>query len=171
MTIKLGRGEDLYESLKLRTIADAPPASSSSTTGSGVVQNKIYVWHATGAPLEIFEPTETGLGDALTAAATGDAVWIPSLEIILLAAIAIPSGVAVQGLNQHNSILRFTTPNGAMIVMADRAILSNLTVWCNDSANQVTAIDARCALGLVDAVRVRVGDDAANIKIYAGHVE
>lgn len=115
MTVRIGKGEDNYERLKwlVGGAGDASSTGNPFPPGSLGLTNSIYLWHADGSTIEVYDPTETGLNAAIAAATAGDTIWLPSIPITLTAAITIPADVAVIGISGQSKLLMGAISGGA----------------------------------------------------------
>jgi hypothetical protein len=150
MPLRLGAGEDNYESLKLRRGAGVIGAGSDSViippAGGVGLENKIYLWPSAGTPITTYDPTETGLLAALATQASGDTVWLPSIPISLTAAITLGAGAILRGMS-YGSILSFSGfGTGAAIILSANSIIQDFTLdhpdgkWFDASADGCKAV-------------------------------
>jgi hypothetical protein len=166
----LGRNNPHDDALRLRTLALSSDSGAGGGAGSGL-QNKIYVWHADGSTPGMYAATEAGLIAALSAAASGDTVWLPSIEIALAAAITLPAGIALIGIDE-SAVLSFTGFSGTAITMAAGAMCKNFSMVFVATGTTSLGIDARFAGALIDGVAVTVsGGSSSNVAIYIGAPE
>lgn len=172
MTVRLGRGEDNYEALKLLSLSAPSFAeadlSSVIVYGSTFIPNEIYLWKSNGADVTTYAPTEAGLLAAIAASASGDSIWLPSMPIALTAGITLQGCTALVGIDEY-SILNFSGFSGAAITMADNAVCNRFSVIYVASGATAIGIDARFAGAVVNDVNVHVFDGSSdNIAIWAG---
>lgn len=123
-----GKADPQYDALRVLSHQSIDPGpGDGSTSPSGGLENKIYVWHADGSTIDTFDPDETGLNAALAGAASGDTVWLPSIPIALTAAVTVPAEVSVKGLS-HKSILNFSGFSDPCMVLSAGSIIQDMTV-------------------------------------------
>lgn len=148
MTNKLfGVADPDYDARRVRSSQSISPdlGGGSPPIGGSGLENKIYLWHADGSAIDVFDPNQAGLVAALAGAAAGDTVWLPSIPIACTAAITIPASVALVGLS-HKSILSFSGFAGAAIVLSAGSIIDSFTLnhsdgkWFDASADGSKAL-------------------------------
>ncbi len=143
--------------------------SDNQTPGAlGGLTNSIYVWHADGTDLAIYDPDQAGLNSAIGVAATGDTIWLPSVPIALTAGITIPANVALRGISL-DAILSFSGFSGAAITMAANAVCDHFTFTYTPSGNNSIGLDARFSGAIVNHVRGSIlGSATGCVGVYAG---
>jgi hypothetical protein len=120
--------------------------------GTATLANHIYLWPADGGDVLDYPPDETGLGAAITAAVSGDTIWLPSIEIALTAGITLVAGSILRGISQ-GSILNFSGFSGTAIAMAENAICDHFHFDFTPSGNDSIGLDARFSGAIVNHVR------------------
>lgn len=100
---ELGIADPVYDALRIRSGQSIAPDLGGGSFGAGGLENKIYVWHADGSTLDLFDPDAAGLDLALAAAASGDAVFIPAATIS--GDHTIPASVGVVAIQRRAAIL------------------------------------------------------------------
>lgn len=171
MPLRLGRGEDNYEGLKLRSSSGPIVNASAIIAGGSSLQNKIYVWYVNGTTPALFEPDQSGLITALASAHDGSAVVIPSMRIGLTVPIAIKAGVTLIGLSRAGSVMSFTTLNNASAVtLGARSALEHLTIEVSGT-QPLIGVDVRAAKARAARITVVMANHANNVCIYAGYAE
>lgn len=135
-----GVADPQYDALRVQSNqAIWPDAGGAPVGGAGGLENKIYLWHTDGSTVDLFAPDATGLGLALAAAASGDTVWLPSIPIALTAAVTIPAGVTMRGIEQ-SAIISRTANSAADLVTVQGpssgiAYLSHVTINCTQNGS------------------------------------
>ena len=161
---RLGRQQPIQDAFRVLTLAldDGAAGSGGSVSLSGVLQNKIYVWHADGSTLGVYDLDEAGLQGAIAAAVSGDTIIFPSVTIALTVALTLTTGVLLRGLGE-NSILSFSGFSGAALTLEANCSLANFTL--NFVSNGTTATGIQLADNNVSVhVNVNVsGGSASNI--------
>lgn len=127
-----GVADPQYDALRVQSNqAVWPDAGGAPVIGAGGIENKIYVWHADGSTIDLFDPDAAGLALALAAAASGDTVWLPSIPIACTAAITVPASVALTGIS-HDAILTFTGFATAAVTLSTNSIMEHFTLTHSD---------------------------------------
>lgn len=103
-------------------------------THGGLLENKVYLFERGLTPVTAYDGDDTGLGEAIAAAASGDVIKCHAHTFT--SAHTIPAGVGVVGMGEGQTI--FT---GAL-TLGDESILHNLDVLVNevDSPDMVYAV-------------------------------
>ena len=165
---RLGRSDISYDALRLATLS-APNAGGGNSGNNAAIGNSIYVWHADGSAVDQFEPTNTGLLLAIATIRGDDTIWIPSIRIELTAAITMPAGSSLVGINREQSILSFTGFNGTAITLGIDAAAANLTVIFVNSSTTAYVISATASGSVVERVTISVsGGSVFNLGIMGG---
>lgn len=140
-----GQADPIYDSLRVpsnQSIWNGP--NDSGNTGGGL-ENKIYLWPSDASTISTYDPTEAGLDAAITAAAAGDTIWLPSIEIACTTQKTIPASVALRGIS-HKATLNFSGFAGACIVLSADSIIQDFTLnhadgkWFDASADGSKAL-------------------------------
>ena len=133
-----------------------------STSIGGGIENKIYVWHADGSSIDVFDPfavTDAGLIGAMAVAASGDTIWLPSIPITLTAGITLPVNVNMIGISD-NSILSFSGFSGAAITLSANSTVTHFTLTFTATGDDAIGIEAGAADCRVIDVDVTVSGGA-----------
>lgn len=139
-----------WDASRVRTLF-GPLVFDTSDFSAGL-QNKIILWPADGSTLSFFDPTEAGLNAAITAAATGDTIWRPSVSIALTAGVTLPTNTDTIGISQK-AILSGSGFSGAMITTG-AAILEHGALSFAASGSPSVAVDARTLTALVSSMKI-----------------
>lgn len=124
---ELGIADPVYDALRIRSGQSIAPDLGGGTTGGSGLENKIYVWHADGSAIDTFDADAAGLALAIAAAAAGDTIWLPSINIALTAAITIPANVTLVGISDQAE-LQFGSISGAALTLSAESVLDRLFV-------------------------------------------
>ena len=167
---RLGHSEPIKDALRVLTLAGASAAAGGGGGVTGGVQNKIYLWHADGSTLDIFDPDQAGLIAALAAAAAGDTVWLPSVPIALTAAITIAANVTLIGISDK-AALTFTGFSGTAITLSESAALIECGVTFVSNGTTAIGVEASAAGVIVQHVHITAsGGTLTNHAINSGAV-
>lgn len=120
-----GKADPYYDALRVMSNQNIQGAALGDTGAGGVLENKIYVWHADGSTLDLFDPNAAGFTLALAAAAAGDVVVIPACTISGNYTIT----KTIRGLDRNRSIFSGT------IILNSGALVSDLTFTGSVTAN------------------------------------
>lgn len=126
----LGIADPGYDALRIYSGQSIAPDLGGGSTGGGGVENKIYVWHADGSTIDLFDSDTAGLTLALAAWAAGDVVWLPACTIAGNFTIT----QTVYGIDRKRSIL-----SGAITLNAG-AVINNLSITGGAAANDECVI-------------------------------
>lgn len=170
MTIRQSFGQRTnpsWDALRVQTLSVLGGIAVNSGSDAGLL-NRIYVWHADTSTLGVYFPDESGINDALAAAAAGDTIWLPSVAIALTSGKIIPAGVTLIGLSL-NSILSFSGFSGTALTLSTGSFLCNCRIQFVSSGSDEIAIDATVHNARVENVWPQVSGVATNsIKLLIG---
>lgn len=170
---ELGIADPVYDALRIRSGQSIAPDLGGGTTGGSGLENKIYVWHADGSTIDLFEATGAGLNLANAAAVSGDTIWLPSMSITLSGTLTIATGVTVTGISWKSILVGTITNNGTL---KDCAVTGNITNGSGARLELVYLANAsgtgitQAAQAIIDRCWVQTGVAATyGIDISAGY--
>lgn len=156
-----GQADPIYDSLRVpsnQSIWNGP--NDSGNTGGGL-ENKIYLWPSDASTISTYDPTEAGLDAAITAAAAGDTIWLPSIEIACTTQKTIPASVALRGIS-HNAILNFSGFADPCIILSADSVIEDFSLNHDDGKWFDASADGSKALRIHGAAyRAIIGIDTA----------
>ncbi len=127
-----------------------------AATGAGALQNKIVLWPADGSTVSLFDPNETGFDGALAAAVSGDTIWLPSIEIAIIAGKTLPAGRAQVGISP-NASLAASGFSGAALTL-DQSKMSHFSIVFTASGSPSVAVDATSQNAIVESPSIATID-------------
>jgi hypothetical protein len=142
----------------VRLTSPTPPATHDAATEGpgidlvgqqvGLGGDTVLTYHANGNPVSEQAATAAGLIAALAAAASGDTVWLPSIEIALTQAITVPASVSLRGFS-HNALLSFSGFSTAAIVLSAGSMIEGFTLEHTDGIGFDASAEGAIALNLI----------------------
>lgn len=164
----LGIADPYYDALRVRSGQSIAPDLGAGTTGGSGLENKIYVWHADGSAIDLFDPTETGLNGAITTAVSGDTIWLPSIDIPVAAAKTLPAGVAMRGIS-HKAILTFSGFSGTALTLSAGSYIHGFNISMTSNGTTAIGVNAEVADAVINDMDITAdGGSTTNIAIGAG---
>lgn len=147
MTVPFGmRNNPGWDALRVQSLNRLGGLLSDNQTPGMGLTNSIYVWHADGSDIGIYDPDEAGLIDAIAASVSGDTIWMPSITIALTTSLTLKAGVMLRGIsgNAAISITANDASNHSTLIgpASGTAYILLLTVLCtNSGSGNAVALD------------------------------
>ena len=126
------------------------PISGVGAGGDFVTLNKIILY--TGSSATNYNNTDAGLASAISAASSGDTIWIPPTT--LTNNYTVPAGVTIHGESRDDVIF------SGQITLSNGSVLENLSIV--RSEDEVGAIYGIVDSGVITATLLNVTVDVAN---------
>jgi hypothetical protein len=134
----------------------------------GLGGDAILIYRASGIPVIEYPATEAGLLDSCAAAAAGDVIWLPAIDITLTSGLTIPIDVGLIAVGRQCR-LSFSGFSGVAITCGANSTVMGFSIDFTATGTTAIGIDARAEGVVVDRMIVEVdGGTTLNIAVDTG---